>query len=66
MKSNNKLTHEQRNWIISSIKNTFEYVVFQHEQDKLESMLAKYVDPIADISSQELTEDLMFLDKLSN
>lgn len=62
----NKLTHEQRNWIINAIRNSFDCIVFQHEQEKIDHMLAKYVDPNTDISAQEVAEDLMYLEKLSN
>lgn len=52
--------------MIETIRKTFEFVIFEHEQVKLEHMLAKYVDPQTEITAQDLAEDLMFLEKLSD
>ena len=58
------MTHEQRDWMLKAITNCFELVVFEHEQQKLEMMMAKYVDEKIEISAQELAEDMIYLDKI--
>jgi hypothetical protein len=58
------MTQEQRNWTIEAIIKCMPLVLFQHEQDKLDTMMAKYVDPKTVISEQELKEDMTYLDKI--
>ncbi len=57
-------TQQQRNWTIEAIKNCLPLVIFQHEQERLQTMMAKYVDPKTVISEQELKEDMTYLDKI--
>jgi hypothetical protein len=52
------MTQQQRNWTIEAIKNCLPLVIFQHEQERLQTMMAKYVDPKTVISEQELKEDM--------
>ena len=60
------MTHQERNMTIEFIRKAYEFVIFQHEQERLDMMLAKYVNPATVISKQELAEDLKFLEKLSD
>jgi hypothetical protein len=58
------MTHEQRNFTINAIINCLPLVVFKHEEDKLQTMLAKYVDTKTKINEEELREDMVYLDKI--
>ena len=58
------MTQTQRNWMIEAIINCFPLVIFQHEQEKLEIMMAKYVDPKTIISEREIDEDVIYLDNI--
>jgi hypothetical protein len=58
------MTQTQRNWMIEAITNCFPLVVFQHEQEKLEIMIAKYADPNTIISEWEIDEDVIYLDNI--
>jgi hypothetical protein len=61
-----KLTQQQREYMLKAIYNSFELVIFQHEQDALETMMARYVNPANDISDLEVRDDLIFLEKLTD
>lgn len=56
------MTQEQRNYMTKAIVTTLEYAIFQHEVDRLETMLAKWCNPKSDISEDELKEDLRYLE----
>jgi uncharacterized protein YeaC (DUF1315 family) len=58
------MTKQEREWVIKAIINCMPLIMFQHEQEKLESMMAKYVDPKTVISKDELKEDMTYLDKI--
>ena len=58
------MTQQQRNWTIEAIINCMPLAIFQHEIERLETMMAKYVDPKTVISEQELKEDMTYLDKI--
>jgi hypothetical protein len=59
------MTQEQRNYMTKAIINSMPLIIFKHEQDMLETMMAKYVDPKTVITEDELKEDVVYLDKLS-
>lgn len=58
------MTQKERNWVIDAIINCQPLVIFQHEDEKLKTMMAKYVDPKTVISEGELREDIVYLDKI--
>lgn len=58
------MTHHERNYMLSFIKNAFELVMLQCEHDRLETMMAKYCDPKTEISKEELKEDLLWISNL--
>ena len=55
---------QEREWAIKAIINCMPLVIFQHEQEALDIMLAKYVDPKTIISKEEHSEDMTYLDKI--
>jgi hypothetical protein len=55
---------KERNYMLSFIKNAFQLVMFQHEQVRLETMMAKYCDPKTVITKQEVSEDLKWLENI--
>lgn len=58
------MTQEERKWIIGAIVSCKPLVIFKHEQDKLDELMAKYLDPNDNISKKEFLEDLMYLEKI--
>jgi hypothetical protein len=58
------MTQKERNWVIEAIINCMPLVIFQHEQDKLNTMMAKYVNPKTVITDNEVREDIVYLDKI--
>ncbi|CAB4154111.1 hypothetical protein UFOVP630_18 [uncultured Caudovirales phage] len=60
----NNMTQKERNWMIEAIVKCIPLVVFQHEEDKLQMMMAKYVNPKTIITPNELKEDMTYIDKI--
>lgn len=58
------MTDEQRRWTIEAITKAMPLVIFQHEEVRLETMLAKYSDPRTVIEAGEFREDICYLDKI--
>ena len=58
------MKEEQRNWVLKAIDNCFESVVFQHQQERLQMMKAKYSDEDNEITQEELKEDMTYLDNI--
>jgi len=57
---------QEREWAIGAIINCLPLVIFQHEQEALDFMLAKYADNKTIISKEEHSEDMTYLDKIYN
>ena len=55
---------KERTWVIDAITKSYECVIFQHEKDRLDKMLARYVGQY-EISEDELKDDITFLDKMN-
>lgn len=55
--------NKERQWVISAIRNAYELVIFQHEKDKLDDMMAKYSGQF-EVSDRDLKEDIQYLDRL--
>jgi len=57
------MTTNERKWIIDAIVKSYELCVFKHEEEKLNTLLAKYVNPNNVVSEDEVGDDLTWLDK---
>lgn len=64
MKKSKQLTVEQKEWMLKAILNSKDLVVFEHEEETLSMMFWKY-NQNKDIDTDELSDDLKYLDNLS-
>lgn len=60
-----QITNEQKVWMLKAILNSKELVVFEHEEETLSMMFWKY-STHTEIDTDELSDDLKFLDNLAN
>lgn len=60
-----QLTDEQKDWMLKAILNSIDLIVFQHEEEHLSMMYWKYTFN-SDITADELSDDLKYLDNLAN
>lgn len=61
----NNITQQQRDWMSKAILNSVDLAIFEHETEKLTMMFWKY-NVNMEIDTDELKEDLRFLDNLAN
>ena len=59
------LTNEEKQWMCKAILNSKDLIVFQHEEDTLSMMYWKYAT-LSEIDTDELSDDMKFLENLAN
>lgn len=54
----------KRDWVASFIKNAYNYTKDDQKINHLNNLLEKYESPVVAISTQELRDDMLFLNEI--